>query len=259
MRNKTILLLLFAAACFGQLNSFTKTTLSSAISNSIAPTPGVMSTVVLASCTNVNAPSGTQAGSMLFIDHEAMQVVSLPTTSPCAPRVSRGAFGTAVNGHAASSLVWVGAPDWYSQQQVAQTPAGTCTVSQQIALPRIHVLDGSWVTCDSLGLWGYAGPSRGSGFLRGAIKTVADAAYTALIEDYEIDYTTLTSTRLVTLPAATQLPGKVYVVKDSGGNATSMIKINLATVDGSATFACVAVAYGSCEVRSNGTTWGAIQ
>lgn len=251
------LLTLAGASALAQQNTLNTTTLSTAITSTGAA-PNSTTTVVLASTTNVVAPSpaaGT-AGSLLFIDGEAMQVLSIPVSGTVI--VQRGAASTRVTAHAASVLVWIGNGDWYNSTPPSTPPRSTCTASALYASPDIHLLDGNWYTCDTKGLWGYAGPYDTDGQSRYSETGIGDAAYTALVTDRFIYFTALTATRLITLPAAASVPGKVITIKDTGGLASASILIELATVDGSATFECADLAYGGCTVMSNGTAWTAI-
>jgi hypothetical protein len=89
---------------------------------------------------------------------------------------------------------------------------------------------------------------------------VADANYTASLNDRVIAYTSLTANRVVTLPEALTFPaGTRLTIVDESGNATPSTKlIQVApagsdTIDGAAgTREAVATAYGSREFWSNG-------
>ncbi len=87
---------------------------------------------------------------------------------------------------------------------------------------------------------------------------VADAAYSALVTDRIIAYTTLTAARAVTLPAASAYPtGARLVVVDESGNcsATKTLTLNRAssdTINGAAS-AAISTAYGYLAVESNGS------
>lgn len=87
---------------------------------------------------------------------------------------------------------------------------------------------------------------------------VADAAYSALVTDHLIAYTTLTAPRTVTLPTAVGTLGQVIVVKDETGNAgTQTITVAAQagqTIDGAASKA-ITTAYGSLRVYSTGAAW----
>ena len=94
--------------------------------------------------------------------------------------------------------------------------------------------------------------------------TVADVAYTASIDDQYIEYTSLTTTRIVTLPlVADVVDGKYYVVKDGTGNAAAGKKITVdgngaETVDGSANYE-IDSAYGWVLLVKRGTEWHVVR
>jgi hypothetical protein len=243
------LLGLFAAAALGQANTLSSTTLSAALT--IAP-GGAQQQVCLTSTTNVVAPTNSAAGSLLFVDREALQVAG-PVVGSCVP-VFRGASGTPTQPHTTGILVWIGDPTWYINKDYGQEQWGaSCTASALYASPLINLKTGNWAVCDSTSRITYAGPWGEGGNLPASFTTHGDSAYSALATDTVIVYTTLSTTRLVTLPAATSLPGKVYIIKNGTSSAQS---ITVATVDTSATFACeTATAWGACSIISNGTVW----
>lgn len=111
----------------------TSTTLSTALSDTSGRT------VVVASATNV------EAGGLLFIDREAMDVVSVSSTTV---RVVRGAGGTRPSLHPASSVVYVAAKAQkagvFKSNQVA---FGTCTRANEGFLPQIDISTGRVWDC----------------------------------------------------------------------------------------------------------------
>jgi len=232
---------------FAQLNTLSTTTLSSAITSITA------TQIVVASATNIfgpSIPSGT-AGSMLYIDKEAMQVYAVSGTTVS---VLRATSGTTATTHAANVNIWIGNADWFNGYPVGTEPAGSCTKSTLYAYPRIHIFDATVFVCDSESMWGYGGPSISTHGLRVARTTVNDAAYTALPYDYYIAWTAITAARVLTLPSAAAFPGKVYIVKDESGSATSTNKVT-GTFDGGAGTTCVGAAYGSCRLISRNGAW----
>jgi Major tropism determinant N-terminal domain len=86
---------------------------------------------------------------------------------------------------------------------------------------------------------------------------VPDAAYTALVTDRMIAYTTLTASRVVTLPAAASYPtGTRLLIVDETGNCSVTKRLTLTpnatdTIDGAAS-AVINVAYGYIGIESNG-------
>jgi hypothetical protein len=97
----------------------------------------------------------------------------------------------------------------------------------------------------------------GLGVARGR-TTVADAAYTALMTDSRICYTSLTAARIVTLPSVSSATGQEFVVKDESGScdATKTITVAPASglIDGAAN-KVINTAYGVLRIYSNGTNW----
>lgn len=240
---KLLLILGLPILALAQTNTFTTTTLSSAIASA---SPGqAATTVYLGSCTGVNPPSLSSGtiGSALFIDKELLQVTAVPSTSPCVATVQRGfSNGTRVTGHLTGTLVWIGNPEWYSGAPAGSTPSGTCTKTALNVYPDIHVLDGSIYTCDSLGLWGYAGPGLSSPYLRNSVTQVS-GTYAALYTDQTIEATANSFT--ITLPAAAAYPGKAYILSN-----TSSGTVTVTTAHG-----CASYTTAGCTVYSNGTLW----
>lgn len=248
---KILLIVGLPVLALAQTNTFSTTTLSSAVATS---TPGsALTTVYLASCTNVVAPSLTSGtiGSALYVDRELMQTTAVASTSPCVVQVQRGfGNGTRVTGHATGALVWLGKPDWYSGAAVGTAPSGSCTLANIYAYPDIHVLDGTIWGCRSDGVWGLAGPSTGA---YGAIpnRTYVTTTYTATFWDYYIAVNTTGAAFTLTLPAAAAVPGKIYIIQDEGDDAGTN-HLTVTTANGCAT---ISTSYGACRVISNGTAW----
>jgi hypothetical protein len=84
----------------------------------------------------------------------------------------------------------------------------------------------------------------------------ADAAYTIVATDYLIAYTSLTTTRAVTLPSAASVSGQHFVIKDESGSASGSVKITIVgTVDGASNPDAVTSAYGTYKFYSNGSAY----
>ena len=249
---KILLLLGLPVLMFAQTNTFTTTYLSAAVP---APTAGTATSIALNSCTGVNAPSlpnGT-SGSVLFtFDGEPMQVIQVVNTSPCIVTVNRGILpgGSRAFAHPTGLLVFIGNPEWYSGAAVGTHPQGTCTAANLNVNPDIHTLDGTFWGCRSDGVWGFAGPSIDA---YGAIpnRTLVSTTYTALPWDYFIAVNTTGGAFTLTLPTASLMPGKVYIIQDEGDDASSN-HLTVTTANGCAS---ITTSYGSCRVISNGTAW----
>lgn len=120
-----IALLTLTAPAFAQ-TATTSTTLSSAITSTST------TTLVVASATNVDA------GGLLYIDTEAFDVVSVSGTTV---RVARGAEGTRVSLHPASSAVYVAAKAQKTGVfKGGQSAFGTCTRANESFLPQIDLV-----------------------------------------------------------------------------------------------------------------------
>jgi hypothetical protein len=89
---------------------------------------------------------------------------------------------------------------------------------------------------------------------------VADAAKTVGDGEYLIAYTSLASTRSVTLPLASTGAGRVVVIADESGSATSSPKITVSrsgsdTINGSTSAVdAITTAYGIAECTSDGSS-----
>jgi hypothetical protein len=82
--------------------------------------------------------------------------------------------------------------------------------------------------------------------------------YTATADDYVIGVDTTGGALTVTLATATVTTGRIYIITDSGGNATAA-NITLATegaetIDGNAT-AAITADDGNLQVVCDGTNW----
>lgn len=90
---------------------------------------------------------------------------------------------------------------------------------------------------------------------------VADASYSATVNDRVIAYTSLTATRVVTLPPALTFPaGTILTIVDESGNATASTKMIQVAPAGSDTIdaatgtqEAISTAYGSVQLESNGS------
>jgi hypothetical protein len=164
MRTKMIRTFLIAALlalagvvpALGQ-TSLTTTTLSAAVNAS-------SNQVTIASAT------GVSAGSILFMDREAMRVTSITGT---VANVSRGYSGTMARAHAASTIVYAGAPVRFYADEVV--PGSVCTAASELYLPHIVLPSGNVYQCTN-SVWYSIGSTVGSiqaSFVQGG--TAADA------------------------------------------------------------------------------------
>ena len=88
---------------------------------------------------------------------------------------------------------------------------------------------------------------------------VADTSYTATVRDGVIGFTSLTSARTITLPAASSVPaGKQFIIKDESGNCSSGNTITISGVIDGTTNLVLNSAYANICIYSNGTNWSRI-
>jgi hypothetical protein len=151
-------LALFTAPVFAQ-TAPTTTTLSAQLN---APQPGAPATTVsLASCTNIVAPSATQTGTELFFDQEAAIVQAVQSTTPCLLSVLRGydasPTGTPNTGafHPNGSLVYAGPVTgaFGTPFTISDPPLGGCTLASEVYTVRINTRNGRIWTCGSNSRW----------------------------------------------------------------------------------------------------------
>lgn len=255
---KLLLILGLPVLALAQTNTLNTTYLSAAIT---AGNPGTNTVCFqVNSATNISAPSltngpfgGTQStvGSFLYIDGELIQTQSVSGTTVCG---LRGVGGTRVSGHQANALVLIGNADWFSQAAAGVVPTGTCTLSSLYAYPDVHPIDHTWYGCRADGIWGFAGPGLGDNGSAVNRTVVAAASYTATYWDYYLAVTyTSTGAVTVTLPSATEVPGKVYIIVDEGNSAGS----NNITVNTTIHAGCASISSSGTgsRVMSNGTSW----
>jgi hypothetical protein len=149
----SLFVLLIASLSFGQ-TILTNTTLGAAVSSSSTLT------VVVASATGITAPSTTDytKATYVYVDRELLDVRAVNGTTLT---VVRGANGTAASTHASGAVAFV--IPAYKATYVGgggpspAAPAGSCTRSNELILPRIQFatgrisdcLGGQWVTGDA--------------------------------------------------------------------------------------------------------------
>lgn len=131
------LVLLLSALAFGQ-TAITSTTLSASVSNSN------IRVINVASATGITAASATDMtkATILYVDREAMDVQAVNGTSIT---VRRGANKTTAAPHASAALVFI--VPVYLSTQFGTIPQGSCTRSNELALPRIEFVSGTVSDC----------------------------------------------------------------------------------------------------------------
>lgn len=131
----TLLALIVPLSAYAQ-TTVTATTLSAALT-------ATATSLTLASATNVAAGTG------LFVDREAISVVSISGTTA---RVIRGQDGTASTSHASAAVVYVGPTSGITGQGpfwAADPPFGSCTASAEQYSLRINVAAGRIWQCSA--------------------------------------------------------------------------------------------------------------
>jgi hypothetical protein len=251
LRAFIVLALLFgmAPAVYAQ-NSVANTTLSAAVADPTVTPPANVVTVASATCANCST-GAIVAGTVVFVDREAMIVTAVSSTTLT---VRRGQLGTRAQAHPSGAIVYLGSPDDFD----VKDNTGACTSTQQQILPHINILNANIQVCDATsGLWrGVDLNADAAGGTWGRTPVAGTAAYTILPTDYIIGITTMTAARTFTLPAATGLAGKTYVIVDESGAVSTS---NTLTISGSfnASHSAIAVntAFGSVRIYSNGSRW----
>ena len=231
----SILLVLALAVSGAAQTATTSTTLSAAV------------TSVSATTFRVTSATGFVANTTwAYVDRELVRVLAVSGTTIS---VQRGANGTAPATHASSAVIYVGPFDIFRSYD----PAGSCTATNERYLPQINQSTGTLWNCVNSKWQGTSfGPlAVSSGWPR---TPVADAAYTVKLTDVIVGMTTITAARTVTLPAATGLDGKIYIIQDEGGGAGTYTITVAGTINGSTNYS-LATNYGVVRVRSNGTAW----
>jgi hypothetical protein len=243
----TLLVLLagLAGACFGQ-TALTQTTLASAVSGPAlysGTSSTISGTVTLASCTGIAAPilPGTPS-SIIYVDHEAMGIWTINTTS-CTAVVNRGYLGTQASPHVSGAMVLYGAnyattiaqggnpqPSGLFQQDPPM--GGTCTATGTPSTPWVNVLTGAQWLCSSVtGTWVAGWNNQYAPEWSGATASVASVAGATLPSG---PLFTITGTNAVTgwtIPVgfnATAAGGGCFSVIGGSGPATWTAAGNIA-------------------------------
>lgn len=197
------------------------------------------------------------AGNGLYVDGEYMLVRTVPTTGTTLT-VLRGRGPTRAQEHANGAIVFYGPPQAFVTTTAGlQAFQGACVkgTDNQYS-PIVDIVNGQIGDCqDSLWRWFKLNTFISETHIR---HPVVNAAYTALITDEIIGYTSLSATRIVTLPPTSGLQGKIYIIKDESGSAnasTVAITVTGATIDGTANPTVVNSAYGVKRIYSDGLNW----
>jgi hypothetical protein len=96
----------------------------------------------------VASVTGFTVGNIVFIDKEAMRIVSINSAN-LNVNVDRGAFGTGAVAHVDNSVAFTGTKASFLNQD----PSGACTRSQIVALPTAALATGRMWDCDAVIGW----------------------------------------------------------------------------------------------------------
>lgn len=154
-----VLGLLLLCAITGHAQLLTQTTLSGAVTGG-GPYSGqsqlLQTSITIASITGLQpALLGTQVQSIIYIDREAMGVITVPTAATGQVQVIRGMLGTAAAPHVSGTMVLFGQVNLMGQNAFFQRDpdAGACSTTFP-QTPWINVLTGAQWTCSAVtGTW----------------------------------------------------------------------------------------------------------
>lgn len=173
------LIVLLAAAGFAQ-TAMSSTTLSSAVA--ISPPGSAPTFIIVASATNIQAPSASAPGSILFVDSEAMRVTAVNGTSI---GVVRGTDGTRSTGHLSGVVVWFATPGSIVMPAdgfLDHDPKGACVVANTFT-PSFNLLTGEKFACGLTalsttgnGIWSSMGPFNSRPIVGKAIASATTIA-----------------------------------------------------------------------------------
>lgn len=250
------LFLLMVAGASAQ-TMLTMTTLSSAANSpSSVPTAGsgLTGVVQLTSATGVNAPSTSDPTkhTFLYVDRELMDVTAVNGTSIT---VVRGAETTAGRAHASGALVFVipayldiyGGAGNYGGTFAA--PSGSCTRTNEVALPRIQYLSGlisdcvggQWVTGDALSTQRSVNfelqlPAIGAVAYTSAGTSTTKATNTMYCTELDMPYSKYVTGLAMLNGASTGTDKWILALYDGTGNLLANSAVAGAVASGSSTF-----------------------
>jgi hypothetical protein len=223
-------------------------TINSAASNYIISSPYGQVTLESDGVSNWLIVSGTQFASLASPAFTGVPTAPTPAGSDNSTTIATTAF---VAGSFAKT--------------VSPTFTGTVTMSGgSTILAPIKLTAGSNLTTPIAGAMEYDGTNLyfSPTALRKIVSvydriTVADTAYTVLATDNNIQYTSLSTARIVTLPAASALTaGKFIIIGDASGscsasNTLTITRAGTDTISGMTTYV-INTAYGQVNLQSDG-------
>jgi hypothetical protein len=132
-----LFLCLASALAFGQVNTLTQTALSGAISST-------QQNFQINSVTNILASLTTST--LIYVDKEAMLVLSVGSPTATSITVARSQNGTGAAAHISGAMVLAGRPDWF----MSGDPSGACTLASTYVTPWLNVSNGRQWLCSSI-------------------------------------------------------------------------------------------------------------
>jgi hypothetical protein len=168
-----LLVLLCSPLAFGQANTFSQTTLASAITTPSSTNATGTTVIQVTSATGVTAKT-----TAILVDAELMYIEQVNGTSLT---VIRGANGTNGTTHDTTAIAWIGQRSWFQAMQ----EFGSCTLTTLFVHPHIDLKDHQIFQCiNSVWVGNTIGPEltgyRTSGRFRDQVAVVGSTAYGSL-------------------------------------------------------------------------------
>jgi len=177
----------------------------------------------------LTSATGVVAGSQLFVDREAIQVVSISGTLA---QVRRGADGTTAGAHATLSIIYAGpTAGVIGTPYVASDPAlGTCVASTEVYTLRINVRNGFVWKCIT-SQWAVVSQPYPSPSIAGPVLGTAIASATTIAPVSYVTHVTGTVNPVttITVPAGCALTCQIVLIPDGAFVTSAAGNISLAT------------------------------
>lgn len=234
-------MILVAQSAFAQTTT-TQTVLASAITTTTATTLVVASATGITASTGIPGTLGTTGQQYVYVDREQMLVRAVSGTTLTVVR-AQGSTSASLHNTGAVVFFGPGGGTWpagggntgsgnvFGGPFSSVTPFGPCTVTGNTFLPVVNIRNGDVSTCVVVsstipGTLGTSGSWQTTSFAQYAysmpVTNLNDVAYSALLTDGLINYVGLSTGRTVTLPAITGFVGKVFYVKNSTSNGSTI-------------------------------------
>lgn len=136
-----LLLLALAPFSYAQQNTWTNTTLASAVTTTST------TQILLTSATGVVANTTS-----IYINNELMSVTAVLNATSGLVRVARGQGGTRALTHGSGEVVWIGLNQLFQANPQLRTQSGTCVAANTLVQPYINTVTGLFASCQN-GTW----------------------------------------------------------------------------------------------------------